>query len=98
MRVRKFVAIAGENLDPVIRPGIVRRRDYNARVKSLRTRKVGNTRSRDHTRAAHLDSHRLQSLPDPVCNPTAGLACVLSNDDPRLRIAANQIMSQGAPD
>ena len=95
-RIRQLVAIAGENLDAVIGPGIVRCRNHHPRVEALRSRQESDAWCRDHARAAGFYTHRLQALQKPVGDPRAGDTCVLSNHDARFRIDANEIMAKSA--
>jgi hypothetical protein len=57
-RVRQFVAIAGENFDPVIGPGIVRSRNHDPGIEPLRARQEGDARRGNHARAAGCHAHR----------------------------------------
>ena len=45
MRVRQLVAVAGEDLDAIVGPGIVRRRDHHAGRVLARARQVGDARA-----------------------------------------------------
>ena len=76
----------------------MRRGDDHAGIELLRTCEVSNTRSGNHARAADFHTTRTQSERNPVGDPTAGFSRVLSNNDARLRLGLDQIMSKSAPD
>ena len=97
-RVRQFVAVAGENLDPVIGPGIVRSRNHHPSIEPLRPRQKRHARRGNHACASRFHAHRRQPSQKSVGNPAAGDACVLSNYHPRLGIHAHQIVPQRPPD
>ena len=98
VRIRQLVAVAGKNLDPVIRPRIVRSRNHYPCIEPLRPRQKRNSRRSDHARAARIHSHRRQPLQESIGNPATGHPCVLPNHHARLNLGAHQIVTQRPPD
>ena len=54
--VGKFHAPAGEELDAVIRHGVVRCREHHAQISTVLIDEVGRRRSRDHADAQHVNT------------------------------------------
>src|ERR1700676_4435218 len=96
MRIRQFISIARENLDAVISPWIVRSRDNDPGSILSRTREIRHARRRNDARTMNFTSARNQSHRYAVGDPTTRFPGVLANHHPRIRITANQIMTQGA--
>ena len=97
VRIGQLESIAGENFDSVISPRIVRCGDDYSGIEFLRARQVGNSGRGDHAGAADFNLARRQAKGNPVCNPTAGFARVLADDD-RGSCPTFQIMAEGASD
>ena len=98
VRVRQFVAVAGKNLDAIVGPGIVRRRDDHARSVLARARQIGHSWRGDHAGAVDFDSAGGQPVRHPVGNPRAGFPRVLPDHYARRSTRTLQIMAQRAAD
>ncbi len=98
MRVRQFVTVAGKNLDAIVGPGIVRRRDNHPGRILARTRQVSHPGSRDHAGAVDFNSTGSQTVRDPVGDPRARFTRILTDHRSRRRAAVFQIMAQRASD
>ena len=96
MRVRQFVSVAGEDLDAIVGPGIVRRRDHHSRGIFAGARQVGNAGRRNYARAVDFNSAGGQPQRHSICDPGAGFARILSDHRASLGVAALQIMAQRA--
>src|ERR1035441_159399 len=97
-RVGELEAIAGEDLDSVIGPGIVRCRDDHAGRHGPRTREISHAGRGDHTSAVNIHAYGRQAFGDAVRNPGTRFTRVLTDDDLSLRAGPNEIMAEGTAD
>ena len=95
--IGELVAVCAEDLDAIVLPGIVRRRNHDAGGELVEARQIRNPRGRDHAGADHLDLCRLQPCRQSGANPCARLARVLADHGLRLARVANQVVPQCAP-
>ena len=77
--VGEFEAVAGENFDAVIGPGIVRRGNHHAGGQRSRAREVGDAGSGDDAGTVDVDANGGETFGDAVGDPRAGFARVLAN-------------------
>ena len=96
MRVRQFVPVAGEHLDAIVGPWIVRRRDNHAGGILAGARQVGNARRRYYPRAVNFNSAGGQPQRHPIGDPGAGFTRILPDHRASLSVASLQIMAQRA--
>src|SRR6185436_5654389 len=97
-RVRKLETVAGENLDAIVGPWIVRGGDHDPGIEFSRAREISNTGSGDHARAVNLDTNRMQSESEAIGDPTARLTRVLTNDGAGFGVDGAQIVAQSSAD
>ena len=98
VRIRQLVAVAGENLDAIVGPGIVRRRNHHAGSVFARARQVCNSWRGDHARAVDFNSTGGQAVRHPVRNPRARLPRVLPDHHASRSTRTFQIVAQRAAD
>ena len=75
-RVGQFEAVGAKKLDAVVSPGIVRSRDHDARMETMRAREKRDRRRGDNARAFDLCAGLTQARRQCGRDPRAGLARV----------------------
>src|SRR5690349_6844610 len=84
MGIRELESVAGKNFDSVICPRIMRGGNYDAGIEAARASQIGYARRGYDAGAVRLDSGGSQPQSDAICDPTAGITRVLTNDDSSL--------------
>ena len=95
--VGELIAIAAEDLYPIIRPGIVGGRDHDASIEIQLANQVCDAWSGDNTSRRNFCRPGSKASSNRIRDPCTRFACILANHNARAALVAREMMPERAP-